>query len=138
MATREELDAKRAARAAERDAQFKAQELVDDLALDDIEAELGRAPLCVALGEFWMPGLPTKVGFRLPKPIEFKRYVDQTKKDAGAALLTVADTCRVYPPKGAGDELYEQVRDAFPGVHANGAYTALQACQGKAASEGKG
>jgi len=141
MATIEEIEAERAARKAALAAQRLEQLATDLQALNDLEIQHGDGKIVrVDIGRY-VPGLPTMVIMRLPKPVEFKRYTDMiaARGDAPGEQLNpsimLAESCRLYP---AEKEDYERVKAEFTGLHINAAVALRKACEGSAVEEGKG
>ncbi len=139
MSTIEEIEERRAERKAALEVQRLEQYAVDLEALDGFEVEHGDGRIVRVDLERFIPGLPTMVLMRLPKPIEHKRYVDQCRErngkpgDGVAAAWLVADVCRLYPDA----DLYAKVKETFTGAQTNMGVAAIKACQGRADEEGK-
>ena len=136
----EEIEARRAARRGQHADERQVQLCFDLEALDELEVAHGDDAVVRIDLDRYLPGLPTMVLARLPKPTEFKRYQDtvkgrgQREGDPIEASNILALACVLYPEK----EVYERVREAFPPLHMNLANTILKAAQGRAAEEGKG
>ena len=129
----EEIEARRAARKTALEAQRREQLAQDLEALDQLEVEHGDHAVVRVDLQRYEPGLPTMVVMRLPKPIEFKRYQDQCKKDVTAATNLIGDVCRLYPD----EDTYKRMRSTFTGVHVMAAVAAINAASAKEQQEGK-
>lgn len=134
-----EIERRRAERKAKLDAERDEQRAIDLEALEALEAEHGESNV-VTLDVPFSPGLPTMVAARCPKPAEVKRYRATVKPDSKgrpgdtvAAAEQLAAVARIYP----ADDLYAQLCEARPGVHAQLGATALGLAVGKASDEGK-
>lgn len=142
MASREEIEAKRAARAAEADAARAEQETADLEAIDALEASSGAAFRTMTANGF-KPGVSVKIAFRAPSGPEYKRYCDLVgraadKRDATArrtAQEQLAESCWVYP---ADKDARQAVRDAFPGTLLSLAIEAAKFAELRSEEEGKG
>lgn len=112
---RAKLDAQADAEAEAREA----QEAIDLEALYEAREEHGVTGAVIAVKmPGYKEGLPTMAIARRPKPIEFKRFQDQTaKKDAGTpeaikAAEQVASICLVYPPP----DTFAKMIEVCPGL----------------------
>lgn len=146
MATIEEIEKRRAERKAGLEAQKQEQLRIDLEALDALEVEHGDERVKRIDVDGWAPGIPTLAAFRLPEPIEFKRYQDMARARGdkpgdpiGAARL-LAETCRLYPGPAAPEasEAWKRLLDACPAMNMNASQMLTTACLGKAADAGKG
>ena len=129
-------DERKAAQAAER----LEQEAIDLDAIDTLEAAEGCSLFTMSSNGF-RPGVPVKIAFRTPKPVEYKRYCDmvgkaQAQNDPLArrkAQELLAAACLVYP---TGDA-QKSMLDAFPGVLISLAIEAAKAAELSAENESK-
>jgi hypothetical protein len=141
MATVEELEAKRAARKAETD-KARAEQYAKDLAaIDALECENlsgGMLDISLRVTNF-VPGLPSLVGVRAPKEIEYKRFFQQINRAGNAdakmaALEQMAKTCWVYP---ADEAQRKAMLEANPGLIACVGNLANKLAEMQTAEEGK-
>jgi hypothetical protein len=141
MATREELDARRAARRASRAQAQKEQELIDLAAIDDLEVEHGDENIAVLLVPF-TPGSVTRAAVRTATTPEIKRYrskvrprkVDGELGDTAEAAEQLGRVCTVYP---SDEAVRKALFEARPALMAQLGIAALELAQGQAVSEGK-
>jgi hypothetical protein len=131
------VEARRAERKAALELQQIEQRAVDEEAIDQLEVVHGELVKIETVR--YVPGLVTVAAYRLPKPIEQKRYNVMIKGrgdkpgDPFEAAELLASACVVYPAK---DE-YKKLCDAFAALHHNAAVACLKAAQGRAAEMGK-
>ncbi len=141
----DKIEARRAARKADLQAQADAQRATDMQALDDLEVEHGDTNVC-RVDVPYTPGLPTMAVARLPKGIELKRYrsalkVDGQKVDVAAANEAAAllgKTVVVYPdPKTEeGKAMFSLMCEARPDLASQLGSRATKLASGKAEAEG--
>lgn len=120
MSTKEEIEKRRAERAAAHDKARAAQELKDLEAIDAYEAASGE-PLYTMTANGFKAGAAVKIAFRAPSPVEYKRFCDMVGKAMAKddplarrkAQEMLAETCIVYPLEG--DER-KKTLEAHPGV----------------------
>jgi hypothetical protein len=143
----QQIEAKRAARRAASEHAAEEQRATDLEAIDVIEQTLGDSNVST-ISIPYAEGLPCVAAVRCPKPIEMKRYRDQTKvklhqpgqrkppesPDLVAAAELLAETCVVYPPR----EVFAQMCESRPGLQAQAGVLAAELALGKAEEEGKG
>jgi hypothetical protein len=135
----DEIEAKRAARKAELQAQADEQRVTDIEALNDAEIQHGDTNVCSVDVPF-TPGLPTLCIGRLPSGIELKRYraslkVNGQQVDIAAANEAAAQlgrTVRVYPDA----ETFAKMCEARPDLASQLGSRATKLAQGKAVAEG--
>lgn len=136
----EELEARLAARQAERE-QKEAEQYERDLeARCSLQEEHGKV---TGIRVAYTPGFPTRAYLRTPTDAEYKRYVDRIgkavdKKNASAlrkAQEELAQACWVYPLEFKDREAMLQ---EFPGLLTSIAIEASKLSEGKAEDEGKG
>jgi hypothetical protein len=131
----EKAHAERDRKKAEFRAAREAQELVDVLAVTDLETEHGDESVTV-LDVPFTPGKPTKIAARLPTSHEMKRYRARVKgkdPDAVAAAEEIADVVRIYPDKETFDALCAE----RSGIKAQLGVAALRLGAARSESEGK-
>lgn len=142
MSNLAELEEKQAARKAERQALADAQRAVDleaKMALEDEYADTAIASVGVSR---FVSGQPTMAIVRMPKPEEYKRYLDQIhrgvdKKSLAAqrdAQTLLANSCWIYPREV---EERKAMVAAFPGILTPLAVAASTLAEGKTEEEGK-
>ncbi len=138
----EELEAKLAAKRAERAAAEETQYEKDLEARIALEDEHGNIA-AVKVSRF-TPGQPTRAYLRTPNASEYKRYKAQMFAASGskrAALSPqqiqeqLAESCWVYP---ATKEEKASMLDAFPGLLTPLSMAAAALAEGTAEEEGKG
>jgi hypothetical protein len=140
MATIEEVQKRRADRAAKLETDRAAQELTDLEAIDKLEAESGESLHTMSANRF-APGVPYKVAFRAPTAAEYKRYVDQVARAGKSSTEQVkardmlAASCLVYPPDG---DARKATLEAFPGLLVSVSIEAAKVAELRAEDEGKG
>ena len=141
MSRLDEIEARRAARKAELQAQADVQRAEDLEALDGLEQEHGDTSVCY-VDVPYTPGLPTLAVARVPQPAELKRYRQTLKVKADdvdvnaatdAAAQLGAVVC-VYPEK----EVFAKMCAARPDLKSQLGSRAVKLAQGRAADEGKG
>lgn len=140
MSKLEEIEARRAARKAELQAQADEQRAVDLEALDALEVRHGDTSVCY-VDVPYTPGLPTLVAARVPSPVELKRYrqslkLDGQKVDVQAGTEAAAQlgaAVREYPEK----DVFSKMCEARPDLAGQLGSRAIKLAQGKAADEGK-
>jgi hypothetical protein len=137
-----ELEAKRAAKLAEKAKAEEAQYEKDLEARIDLEDEHGTIA-AVKVSRFVL-GQPTMALLRTPNKDEYKRYKAQMFNHASgkkggltpqAVQEQLADACWVYP---AGKEAKSEMLDAFPGLLTPLSMAAAALAEGVAEEEGKG
>lgn len=138
------VEAKREKRKAEAEKAYRARLAVDLEAIDELEAQLGDCN--VATIRVNSPeGLPCAVACRCPKPVEIKRFREESgerkdarnrevKGDMAAALEKLALVCLVYPDR----EVYANLLAARPGLGTQLGKEAVKLAVGAEESEGKG
>jgi hypothetical protein len=142
MATVEELEAKRAARKADADKARSEQYAKDLAAVDALEcehADWGMLDISLRVTNF-VPGVPSLVGVRAPKELEYKRFFQQINRAGNAdakmaAHEQLAKTCWVYPPE---DAQRKAMCEANPGLIAGVGNLAIKLAELKSDEEGKG
>lgn len=135
--TLEEIEARRAARKAKLDEDYRAQRALDLEAIDALEIEYGDNSVAV-IDVLYTPGLPTCAAVRCPKPSEIKRYqarLKEAKPDQAKAAEEIAAVAQIYPPAG---EDRDGLHVARPGLLVQLGVAALNLSTGRAADEGKG
>lgn len=144
MATVEEIQKRRAARAEALEEQRKEQYAKDLEALDALESDYGHGAIAAVAVSRFSPGQPTRAFLRKPKAAEYKRYVDQVNrsliggdkrdpKKFREAQDTIAKSVWVYPlEESARDSMLEE----FPGLLSQIAGAALKLAEGEAEAEG--
>lgn len=143
MATKEEIETRRAERKAAHDKARDEQELSDLEAIDALEQESSE-PLHTMTANGFKPGVPVRMAFRDPTPLEYKRYSDMVgramlqsndkmRRDAQA---TLAQSCWVYP--AADSAARKAVLEAVPGILLALAVAVAKAGEATADEEGKG
>lgn len=143
MATIEEIEKRRSARRAAHDAGRAAQEAIDLEAIDAIEESQGEPLHTVTLNTF-RAGVPVRIAFRTPAPLEYRRYSDLVtraaqNKDQGARRQTqeqFATACLVYP--AADSDARKAVLDVAPGLLLSIAIEAAKVAEARSDEEGKG
>lgn len=139
----QELEARRAARRAAADASRNAQRATDLEAVDALEEAYGPGGVVLVETDRFIEGLPTMAAFRLPKPIESKRFHDRLKEKGGKgdpiqAGEELAQVCREYPAKTPeGDALWTQLCEAFSQFKTNAGVAVSKASRGVREDEGK-
>lgn len=139
MTKREEIEARRAERAAALEAQRDDQELVDLEALDALEEEHGPTNVARVVPAF-TAGLPTFAVARLPRPEETKRYrarlrpPDGKMGDPVKACEELAAVVVVYPDKPT----FAKMCEARPNLAVDLGAAAAGMTRAHEAVEGKG
>lgn len=137
-----ELEAKLAAKRAERDAAEEEQYEKDLEARIDLEDEHGTIA-AVKVSRF-VPGQPTRAFIRTPSSAEYKRYKAQMFASAGGkkgaispekAQEMLAEACWVYPAK---KEDKDAMLESFPGLLTPMSMAAAALAEGVSEEEGKG
>lgn len=136
----EEIEKRRAERRAAHD-QARTDQIAADLgAIDALEAADG-VPLHTMTANGFKPGVPVKIAFRAPTPVQYKRYCDmvgRADKDPAARLRAqtmLAESCLVYPPEG---EPRKAMIEALPGLLVSLSIEAAKVAELRAEDEGKG
>lgn len=139
MSRKDEIEARRAERKAERQAQADEQYCDDLEAIDSIDAATGDSNVAIVRVPYTV-GQPVLIAARCPTPVELKRYRDMVKPrkdgsipDAVAAAELVADVARIYPEP----DVYKEICKARPGVAAQLGLAALNLAVGQEAEAGK-
>ena len=141
MSKVEELEAKLAAKRADRAKAEEAQYEKDLGALIELEDEHGSIA-SVKVSRF-VAGQPTRAFLRTPNAAEYKRYKDlvfraaadkRAATSAQAAQEQLARSCWVYP---AGDAAQVAMLEAFPGLLTPLSMAAAALAEGKAEEVGK-
>lgn len=143
MTKLEEIEQRRAKRRAEQDKARAEQEVTDLEAIDALEAAQAD-PLYTMTANGFKLGVPVKVAFRAPTPLEYKRYCDmvgkaQSKNDAAARMKAqemLAMSCWAYPAPDADER--KAVLDAYPGVLISLAIECAKVAEMRSEDEGKG
>ncbi len=139
MSSIAEIEARRAARKADLQAQADTQRAIDLEALDAAEVKHGDTSVCY-VDVPYTPGLPTMAIARLPKPVELKMYrsrlkVNGEKVDLVAAQQAAADLGALvleYPSK----EVFAEMCTARPDLQAQLGSRSTKLAQGKAVESG--
>jgi len=139
----EQREAARAKRKAATEKARKRQRVTDLDKIAELEAQYGDTNV-TALNVPYFDGLPTMVAVRTPTDPEMKRYrhrlvmsrkpgVEADPKAGITAAEELADVCRIYP----GDDEYERLRMARPGIHLQLGNAASKLSTASAETEGK-
>lgn len=140
MATLEEIEAERAERRAQLDAQRLEQEAFDMNALNEAEKEHGLSAIVRVRTKRYWPGLPTFAVLRLPSSTEYKRYQDMVngrgdvKGDVRAACNALVDVCLLYPAR----DVFKQLAEKSASLPVDCTLATLREAEGVAVEEGKG
>jgi hypothetical protein len=135
-----ELEAKRAAKLAERSAARDAQYAIDLEAR--IELEELHGTLVAVTAKVHTEGSPTFALVRAPSPVEYKRFVDMVGKASKSgntsaqrtAAEMMARACWVYPE---GDEAQSAMLESYSGLLTTMANTVAALAQGESEEQGK-
>lgn len=137
-----ELEERRAARRERNENARKVQRALDLEAVDCLEESLGPDAVVVVECGRYIDGLPTLAAFRLPRPVETKRFYDrigkEKKADPIAAGEELAASCREYPAKSPeGDKIWASLCDALSQLKSNCGVALVKAAKGVREDEGK-
>lgn len=142
MGKKEEIEARRAARAAKLSSARDDQEVADLEAIDALEFERGETFLTLTVNKY-VAGQPVKVAYKAPSSSEYRRYCDMlaraTQKNdvlaRKAAQELLAESCWVYP---SDKERRDSFKETHPGVLLSIAVECAKAAELRAEDEGKG
>lgn len=134
------IEAKRAARKANLDAQREEQLATDLEAIDLLEEQYGDSNIRTLEVPF-TPGLPVLCAVRTPDPAYIKRHRETLKPkrnakedpDAMAAAIVLGAVARVYPDA----EVYAKLLEARPGIDVQLGLLAAKLVAGKIEETGK-
>jgi hypothetical protein len=143
MATKQEIEKRRAERLEKQNKDREAQETLDLEAIDKLEAEKGEC-LHTMTTPRYQAGVIVRAAYRAPSPAEYKRYCDmvnrafakQDQKSRQAAQEMLAAACLVYPAENTDER--KALLDAFPGTLISLAIEAAKVAELQAEDEGKG
>jgi len=138
--SREEIEHRRALRAAEAVKARDEQEEKDLEAIDKIEQELGIVLKTMKVGSH-KPGLPALIAYKAPAPEYYKRFSQQVraagdnKQARGAATDMLGAVCLAYP---ADESVQKALKEAFPGVVTSIGIAVMTMLEAQKEEEGKG
>jgi hypothetical protein len=140
LPTLEELAERSAARSEKLSELAKNQELLDAIAKDELEEQLGKSNIAILRTGRYVSGQPLIAIVKTPSPDQYKRFVDQVRKAnsdltlVGRAQDLLAQSVWVYPKeKIARDSMLE----AFPGILPSIVIAASKMTELRSESEGK-
>lgn len=138
--TVQEIEARMAARRTAA-AETRTKQYIEDLeALDTLEEEHGFDRVRKFELNRYCAGLPTFLVIRVPKPVEYKRFIQQVHraKDDRDKALEAQDAFALVSLVYPAGELVEKVRAEFPQLLAEVSKVAGELCQARSEAEGKG